>query len=48
MTSEKTHTPRKDAATPRTADDTICVMGDATLIDKRLAMLMRKPITPYI
>ena len=48
MTSEKTHTPRKEAATPRTADDTMCVMGEVTLMDKRLAIHMRKPIIPFI
>jgi hypothetical protein len=38
--------PKSDAATPRTAEDTICVIGEVTLIERRLAMLMRKPKTP--
>lgn len=44
--SLKSHTPRRDAATPRTADETMCVIGDVTLIDIRLARLMRKPNAP--
>ena len=35
-----------DPATPRTADDTMCVMGEVTLIESKLAMLIRKPTTP--
>ena len=45
-TSWKSHTPRSDAATPRTAEETMCVIGEVTLIESRLAMLMRKPNTP--
>ncbi len=45
--SWKSHTPRRDAATPRTAEETICVMGEVTLIDIKLARLMRKPNAPY-
>lgn len=39
--------PRSEAATPRTAEDTICVIGEVTLIDSKLAMLIKKPKTPY-
>ncbi len=45
--SSKNQTPSTDAATPRTAEDTICVIGDVTLMDSRLAMLIKKPRTPY-
>lgn len=47
MTSWKSHTPSPEAATPRTADETMCVMGEVTLMDMRLATLIRKPNTPY-
>ena len=46
-TSWKSHTPSSDAATPRTADETMCVMGEVTLMDIKLARLMRKPNAPY-
>ena len=46
MISWNSHIPRSDAATPRTAEETICVMGEVTLIESRLAMLMRNPNTP--
>ena len=46
--SWKSHTPSRDAATPRTAEDTMCVIGDVTLMDSKLAMLMAKPRTPYM
>jgi len=42
------HIPKRDAATPRTAEETMCVMGDVTLMERRLAILMRKPTTPVI
>jgi hypothetical protein len=45
--SWKNHRPRKDEATPRTALEIICVMGEVTLIDNRPAMLIRNPIAPY-
>jgi hypothetical protein len=45
--SEKSHMPRREAATPRTAAETMCVTGEVTLIDKRVAILMRKPKVPY-
>lgn len=44
--SPKNQTPRKDAAPPRTAEDTICVMGEVTLMESRDAMPMRKPNVP--
>lgn len=47
MISRNNHIPKSEAATPRTADETMCVMGDVTLIDRRLAILMRNPKTPY-
>lgn len=37
---------KRDPATPRTADDTMCVMGEVTLIESKLAILIRKPTTP--
>lgn len=40
------HIPKNDAATPRTAEEIMCVMGDVTLIESRLAILMRKPKIP--
>jgi hypothetical protein len=46
MMSWKSHMPSRDAATPRTAEDTMCVIGEVTLMDSRLAMLMRKPMIP--
>lgn len=38
--------PNNDAATPRTAEETMCVIGDVTLIESRLARLIKNPITP--
>jgi hypothetical protein len=46
--SWKSHIPRRDAATPRTAEETMCVMGEVTLIERRLAMLIRNPSTPWL
>jgi hypothetical protein len=46
MTSENNHIPRREAATPRTAEETMCVMGDVTLIESKLARLIMKPTTP--
>ena len=48
MISWNNHIPKSDAATPRTAEDTMCVIGDVTLMDNKLAMLIIKPSTPYI
>ena len=45
--SWKSQTPRKEAATPLTADETMCVIGDVTLMESRLAIPMRKPNAPY-
>ena len=36
----------RDPTTPRTADDIMCVMGEVTLIESKLAMLIKKPMTP--
>lgn len=47
ITSRKSHIPRRDAATPRTADEIICVIGEVTLIESRLARLIKKPRVPY-
>jgi hypothetical protein len=47
MISWNNDIPRSEAATPRTADETIWVMGEVTLIERRLAILMRNPKTPY-
>lgn len=46
MTSEKSHMPRMDAATPLTAEETMCVMGEVTFMDNKLAMLIKKPNRP--
>jgi len=46
MISRNNHTPRREAATPRTAEEIMCVIGEVTLIERRLAMLMRKPNKP--
>ena len=35
-----------DDATPRTADEIMCVIGDVTLIESKLARLIKKPSTP--
>jgi len=48
MISWKRAFPRREAATPRTAEETMCVIGEVTLMERRLAMLMRKPKTPVI
>lgn len=48
MISLNNDQPRIDAATPRTADETICVMGEVTLMESKLAMLIKNPKTPYI
>jgi hypothetical protein len=47
-TSPKTHIPSTAPATPRTALETMWVIGEVTLIDSRLAKLIKKPSTPYI
>jgi hypothetical protein len=46
--SPKTHIPSTAPATPRTALETMWVIGEVTLIDSRLAKLIKKPSTPYI
>lgn len=46
ITSLKNHTPKRVTTTPLTADETICVMGDVTLMLKKPAMQMRKPNRP--
>jgi len=46
MISWKSHIPRSEAATPRTADETMCVIGEVTLIESKLAMLIMKPRIP--
>jgi len=46
MMSWNNHIPRREAATPRTAEEIMCVIGEVTLIERRLAMLMRKPNKP--
>ncbi len=46
MMSPKHHLPSIEAATPRTAEEIMCVMGDVTLMDKRLAMDIRNPKQP--
>lgn len=47
ITSWNSHMPRREAATPRTADETIWVMGEVTLIESKLAILIRKPKRPF-
>jgi hypothetical protein len=44
--SPKYHIPNRDAATPLTADDTMCVIGEVILMDRRLARLIIKPMAP--
>lgn len=39
-------TPRKDAATPRMAEEIMCVIGDVTLIERVPAMESRNPTLP--
>jgi hypothetical protein len=46
MTSEKSHIPNAEAATPRTAEETIWVIGEVTLMDNKLAMLIKNPNKP--
>jgi len=46
MISWKSQAPRIDAATPRTAEETMWVMGEVTLMESRLAMFIKKPRTP--
>lgn len=44
--SWKNQTPSTDPNTPRTADEIMCVIGEVILMERRLAMPMRKPMTP--
>jgi hypothetical protein len=46
MRSPKNQTLSSVCTTPRAADDTICVTGDVTLMERKPAMQMRKPTTP--
>lgn len=46
MISWNSHAPSTEAATPRTADDTMCVIGEVTLMESKLAILIKKPTTP--
>jgi hypothetical protein len=46
MMSPKRATPRMDAATPRTAEEIMCVIGDVTWIDRAQAMESRNPTLP--
>jgi len=48
ITSLNNHTPSTEPATPLTAEETMWVMGEVTLIDNRLAMLIKKPKTPWV
>ena len=45
--SPKRTTPRMDAATPRTAEEIMCVIGDVTWIDRAHAMERRNPTLPW-
>lgn len=47
ITSWNNHIPSTEAATPRTAEETMWVMGEVTLMERRLAMLIIKPRIPY-
>jgi hypothetical protein len=40
--------PRRDAATPLTADETIWVIGEVVLIERSVAILIAKPRVPVI
>ena len=46
MISLKRAMPRMDAATPRTAEEIMCVIGDVTWIDRAQAMESRNPTLP--
>lgn len=46
MISPKNHTLSRVCMTPLDAEETICVTGEVTLIDRKPAMQMRKPTTP--
>ena len=46
MISLKSFIANRDHATPRTGDDIMCVIGEVTLIESKLAMLIRKPMIP--
>lgn len=46
ITSLNRDLPNNDAATPRTAEEIMCVIGDVTLMESRLARLIKNPITP--
>lgn len=46
--SWNSHIPSRDAATPRTAEETMCVIGEVTLMESRLAIFIRNPRRPYI
>lgn len=46
ITSPNSHMASTDDATPRTADEIMCVIGDVTLIESKLARLIKKPSTP--
>lgn len=48
ITSLKSHMARTEPTTPRTAEETIWVMGEVTLIDNKLAMLIKKPKMPLV
>ena len=46
--SSNNNTPRRAPATPRTALETMWVIGEVTLIERRLAILIKNPSMPYI
>lgn len=47
ITSPKIHKPSKDVATPRTADETMWVTGEVTLIERREERHIKKPRVPF-
>ena len=46
--SPKIHKPSKDAATPRTADETMWVTGEVTLMERRDERHIKKPRVPFL
>lgn len=47
MMSPKNQTATSDCTTPRTAEETMCVIGEVILMLRKPAMPMRKPKTPW-
>ena len=48
MISPNNQTPNRLCATPRTAEETMWVIGDVTLMESKAAIDMRKPNVPVM